>query len=1490
MVMRKLEALLACNISQSQPQSSPLRSQAGDLPEIESLLPATLASQHVFATQIPHELPTNRQRQMPNLSPSDLIGLLNPPSSLKDAASPKIVHPGPSETAPKCAQNSSVLKPLSGEKVRDITSRLEAKANKQQSQSPASSQPLTSFVDSKNQLTFLKTRNEVELPHFLANESEKENSEEAPKVGRKALHITKSDLIDPYEHERQRVQVSFMDTFQNGNPFEGLKRVPRKYVRIPEAQQSLLEHQDAWYKMQSNSQVSRARIPPTVHKDLITFLSHKLTTQSANIENQENDSENESSEDEHSRNDLKSEEPEAGEDASEYNDSTDAENDPNGRKTRLPAGKVSSDDTGHVAPAEMSTAALSTDQNIWTGIISSSSPSGLMIEADDADESEAGNMSDDERGSCSPTPDRNLRVSGALFDSHENQPSTNDYDLSHLDRSVKSPGNATVDFADLSHIRGIEDPMVVQASTSPRRTNQQQRPSHKSPGQVLLHASRYRRNTIGTPSSSPVDDDDFEMEVPYAVGDEIEEIDKEDVEAKEFYQEVRSTAPPKSRLIQVMQTPFPRDSESKRGRLQHANGSPSAIWSSDRRIPATFNDAQGNSSIFEEMNSLFKPTSQNPIAKNKQNIHHVQSENDIPSGNASEGEDQDQAADLAERQLCLEYESSQLKERELDPFPIKTALSSPSDGGLDIVRTEAGGSPSTTKIEIASTRELQAFLSPPLMMASSTRNNLQLSDCVGENPPANALASEPQRDGFQDLSQENAVKRQRRMRVPNITRREEPAPRDTKEMARAFRHSFNDKLHAALREPEVSRGTKSLPGPPACTPVVPQPSFVVDHLQPPSPGIVVQSSYCEKLSNANNLSAVSDQSRSDEFENPYSTSGPRTVPKIEEAPEARGPGLEARLESVPSSGNGSDEQGHLSTVFLDECAIDSRPPQNFFDKFKSAYPEYKGSHNDFVLALVYIEWLREAKKLHPSLWDDFIRFLVENYYEYREENRSEDMRNIMTGLEFYDQVEHRIYQAAIITRYNLQEALSTLDQKMVGKYRESYARAAKDLDDTNPSRVPSESETSFTSIIPQQAPVSQSRATVTDIEKAPTSQAEGDDVRKTDIFSVEDTGFPRSKINDPVTATSEDRRQKPTQTQPSNFEKVSIQDRQWPQKSPIDPTSPEVLLLEDDIPDVRNRSTSLELGSENHSSEKPSRKPFFETLSQLPRKDLITIRTQVEEQPIDEGGSRTRSPRNLPWRENHSLLTPGVRHGRHRKDNSWSSTSGARNTKRPDPLVGGGSYDSTFLRSPESRIARSVSTRMEHQVPDSARQPRSDPSKNVHQGFPKSRGNSVAASSPSRHRKRKVSNSPGVSNRSLLNGVFDGSPASPILGTGEKSSGFLEQQRAPKSTTSVFRESDIFKTSLLPLSKRTPLQKVAVNKDERVKEWVDNQTTEQPSLKRKASSLSFKDRCKILAAKRRRSSLLSNASTPNSTPQRRICTKPAESTSIEEPITQNWEF
>jgi hypothetical protein len=1485
MVMRKLEALLACNIPQSQPPSSPLRSQAGDLPETESPLPATLASQHVFATQVPHEVPTDRQRQVPNLSPSKLIDLLknqNPASSLKDATSPQSVHPGLLESAPKCAQNSSVLKPLSGEKVRDMTSRLEAKANEQQSQSPVSSQPFTS-VDSKNQLPFLKAQNEVEFPHLPASDSEKENSQETPKVGRKALHITKSGPIDPYEQERQSVQVSFMDIFQNGNPFEGLKRVPRKYVRIPEGQQSLLEHKDAWYKLKSGSQASHARIPARVHKDLITFLSHQLTTQSANIENQENESESDDSEDEHSTHDLKSEEPGGGKNASEYNGSTDAGNYLNGSNTKLPASKVSSDDTGHAPLAEMSITALSTDQSIWTRIISSSSPSGLIFEADDADESESGNMSDDERGACSPTPDRNLGVSGAIFDSHENQPSTNDYDLSHWDRCVGLPGNTTVDFADLPHMRGIDDPMVVQASTAPRRTSQQRCPSHDGPGHVWLHASRYQRKSIGTSSSSPVDDDDLELEVPYAVGDEIEERDREDVEAKEFSQEMRSEVPQTSRLIQVEQTPFPHDGESKRGRLQHANGSPIAIWSSDPRIPATFNDAHGNSSIFEEMHSLFKPVSQHSIATNEQKIDHVQLENDVPSGNASEGEDQDQAANLAERQLCLEYESSQLKERELDPSTIKTALSSPSDGGLDIVRTEAEVSPPSMKI--ATARALQGLLRPPLKMASPPRKISQPSDCVEENSPANAPPSELQRDGFQDLPREMAVEQQRRMR-PSITQREEPASRDTKEMARAFRHSFNDRLHAALGEPEVSRSTKSLLGPLVSTPMVPQSNLVVDHLLAPSPGIVVRSSYNEKLSGAKNFSAVSDQSTSDEFEKPHSTSRLRTVSQNEEGPEALGPVLEASLESVPSSRNGSEEKGHLATDFLDEYAIDSPPSQNIFDKFKSAYPEYTGSHNAFTRALVYIEWLREGQRLHPSLWDDFIRVLAEDYHEYTEENQY--VRNRMTGLEFYDHVEHRIYQGAIITRYNLQEALSTLDQKMVAKYRKEYARGSKDLDDTNPSGVPSESKTSVPSIIPQQARVGQASATVTDIEHARTSQAEGDDACRTQMSFVEDTGSPKSKLHGPVMAMCENQRHQPTQTQPSNFEKVSIHNRYSPQKSRIGLTSPEIL-LEDDIPDACNRSISLELGSENHSSKKLSRKPFFESLSQLPRKDLKTIWTQVEERPIDDGGSRTRSPRNLPWRENHSPPTPGMRPSRHRKDNSWLSTSGARNTKRPDPVAGGGSHDRTFLRSPESRIARSASTRMDRQVPDSAQQPRSDPFKNVLQGFPKSRGNSVAASSPSTQRKRKVSDSPGVSNRSFSNGVFEGSPASPILGTGEKSSGFLKPQRAPKSTKSGSRESDIFKISSLPLSKITPLQNVAVNKDERVKEWVDDQTMEQPSLKRKASSLSFTDRCKMLAAKRRRSSLLSNASTPNSTPQRRICTKPA-GTSVEEPMTQKWEF
>jgi hypothetical protein len=581
------------------------------------------------------------------------------------------------------------------------------------------------------------------------------------------------------------------------------------------------------------------------------------------------------------------------------------------------------------------------------------------------------------------------------------------------------------------------------------------------------------------------------------------------------------------------------------------------------------------------------------------------------------------------------------------------------------------------------------------------------------------------------------------------------------------------------------------------------------------------------------------------------------------------------LESDPSSGNGSDEKGHLATCFLNEYTVDSPTPQNFFDIFKSAYPEYLGPYKFFVGALVYIDWLRERKMLHPSLWDDFIRVFATDYHEYLDKNYSK--KPLMTGLEFYDQVEQRTYQRAIITRFNLQEAISTLDQKRVARYRKKFARNV-----TKPSSVLTESEPSVASRVPRQARVSQASVTVTDMEKAQESQAEGDDACEAELSIVEDNEFPKSKVNSLVMATSEEHCYQPTHTEPSNFEEVPVQNRHS-QKRRIDPTSPELVLFEDDVSDVCDRSISLELGSENYGSEKPSRKPFFETFSQLPRNNQNQL-------PIDDDSTTTRSPKNVPWRQSHSPRTPGMLHSRLRKDNSWSTTPGARNSKLPDPIAGGRPPERTFLGSPESRIRRSMSSGTGRQVPDSEKQPRSDPSKKELQSFPKSRRNNVVASTPSAQKKSKGFDSPERPNRNHSRSVFKGSPASPILGTLEKSSGLLKPQRGPESTKSVSHESHSFKKSSLPLSKMTPLQKAGLNRDERVKEWVEDQTTEQPSLKRKASSLSFKDRCEMLAAKRRRSNLVSNVSIPNSTPQRRICTKPAGATPVEEPMTQKWEF
>ncbi len=104
---------------------------------------------------------------------------------------------------------------------------------------------------------------------------------------------------------------------------------------------------------------------------------------------------------------------------------------------------------------------------------------------------------------------------------------------------------------------------------------------------------------------------------------------------------------------------------------------------------------------------------------------------------------------------------------------------------------------------------------------------------------------------------------------------------------------------------------------------------------------------------------------------------------------------------------------------------DSHPlhTDTIFDIFNKTYPRYNKSLRSFVRACVCLEWLHSMKKApHPSLWDDFIRAFSAEYLDHVQECKL-SKRKPMSAPEFYNShVPEPVFMGRIMTLATLHEA------------------------------------------------------------------------------------------------------------------------------------------------------------------------------------------------------------------------------------------------------------------------------------------------------------------------------------------------------------------------------------------------------------------------------------------------------------------------------------
>ena len=1025
-----------------------IQSQAGDIADRESSPTVSMITQTAFATQVKGErrgiecdARTNSLENPSSKGAAFLdrlmasgnitIGRSDDDVSTATVIARTIVN----------AQTTSALQPVSEARKGEISSRLDSKAN---SQTSILSSGIKEWVNPPTKANSPPASN----PN-LGDDSEKENSQDSLKEKVSSSNPNKEPVAETHQ---RNVSDVFNAQIPEDNQFEGMKRIPRSYVRIPKNQQALLASSDSWWRPESSSRASCAKIPPEVVQQLNSFIGRN--------------------QDERNR-----------------------------------------DNT-----LERSNAA-ETGRHI-----------GQESESDDQCSEDASNEGDNLERSFSQVD----RSQEPIYDDE----SVGSWELSQYGdpEADNPPAMPDPSQGDLARAR-VAMTGVDLSNTTPSLLSGQE-PSLPAPLKSNVPVASKTKSSFDYkfPSSSPGHDEELELAVPHAIGDEVDESHPDIDEEEVLTLELPSTAVGHKTVIQIEQTPNPNvprvATTFSTGSQPHMKHQPISIdarnidghVSSDPIIPATCDDDSQERLSFSTRNLPASTENrsgfENYFAEEQQ--YSLQEDDHEKKSGSFSAEDE-----MLERQICEELKSSQLVRGEAvhSSPPPTSPHTSPKIPGLD--------SPNKTVVRNASAllRSLQPPTPSSFHDASSEGRpeSETTSSCPGKLVPLQqsdgpeaeggnscgprfaqclvAKASQTQ-SGFVDIGGLRRAGRSNFFQShPSDTETsfpksdirshrlsptsELPDFRDTSNLAKANRQNFRERSWSRNEEQTVVQIAQSQPN--AIT--IDQTSPVHSSADP----IFAQSSTDLVRSSIPQREVVSPKSNKGELPTtptkepslpaalhssgssvdsrvilgtsrqpdnsvmallPLTTQRPRqreirkedTIDIVsinsdsdfngipnEEQDDEDPPNEIVALEDIPDGKHMIDvpeehQGGNPESVKSQQDFIEATA----FEKFKSVYPSYGGKEKNFIWALVYIEWLVENKGQHflrASLWDDFIRFLTAEYLEHIETARLSGDR-MMTGFEYFNMLDQApIFQQRLMTPYTLKRSLPTLEPAQLRKFR-----------------------------------------------------------------------------------------------------------------------------------------------------------------------------------------------------------------------------------------------------------------------------------------------------------------------------------------------------------------------------------------------------------------------------------------------------------------------
>lgn len=782
------------------------------------------------------------------------------------------------------------------------------------------------------------------------------------------------------------------------NIFEGLKRIPRSYVRITKDQKQLLDEDDSWVHFGDASKSSRLNLPPKILDQLM---------RSSRPQNKNHD---------------------------ENADDKSVETDPEEEG----ADSQSSDDSvqdGQAEPEFGETSSIDVVQSAGAALKASSS---IMHEP----EHDSSCLKSPQRGHPEPKlpqastpiptqgPARNERSPWSLSPVEHLQPISRQEAHQNPIASSRHPKSPSTLVQETSSLAEPELPPVRRSEVR-NHQNTDTEGSESTDSNKVKHASsdterpQYRSTAATIPQSSETtsDEEDMELVVPNAIDDPFEQVDADMAGA---HHNTSSAPEQQITTVQVQQTPFGGQLQGTvRRRLFGPTGRDLGSVPkreikdifSDPIIPSTFVDM---TTTFAESSapSAIKYTSNNIITS--QNISSEHSSRHPSSIHEEAKKERNDTSPSPVTSLAREERAGSSWG---DVVPRTQPLQSPSEASLEDSVPE-----STNRLASTSGRTNRLLSSQAksdidqsnediICFSKSNRweplQETALSECKPENYETGYSSSDTawnKRSREDESSSEKPLKRRRiiKAREFHFSLHEE-SPRDPSEMAKVNRLNFIRGLPSESDQDKL---------------VWSSPSRSKTQIKESTPATPLEGDQqSAEMSTTVTLDEVKEESQV--------SSNPRQE------------GSDNRLTIQPRENEINELQTRPRSV-----SEDSRRAQeiNLFEKYMQTYPTFTQTKRAILKACVYLEWLVGKKKApHPYLWDDFIRAFSTEYTDYIRSLSGPEKSTGLSGIEFYNtRVSSPIFLSQVITPENFRATFSMFPEQTAqlrSMFRnESFAR------------------------------------------------------------------------------------------------------------------------------------------------------------------------------------------------------------------------------------------------------------------------------------------------------------------------------------------------------------------------------------------------------------------------------------------------------------------